>query len=165
MRYVKHKREKVGACTICQEFRDLTYDHIPPRIVGNTDPVMLIFALSAISGRPQENRPLISQNGYKVRSICRECNSTIGREYDPVIGKLCVDIKRYLGSPLTLPAEIALETVPARLIRGLLGHLLAAKLRPDECLVDQQIREFLADDHTSRLDPNLHLYYWVYPYP
>ncbi len=164
MRYAKSKREKVGVCIICKEFRELTYDHIPPRTVGNTDPVMLISALSAISGRPQEDRPLISQNGYKIRSICQGCNSTIGREYDPVIGKLCADIKRYLASPLTLPAEAAFETVPARLIRGLLSHLLAAKLCPDEFLPDQQIRQFLADP-TSRLDSNLHLYYWLYPYP
>jgi hypothetical protein len=164
VRYVKVKREKVGACTICKRFRELTYDHIPPSAAGNTDPVMLISAMSAISGRPQEDRPLISQNGYKIRSICRDCNSALGREYDPVIGQLCADIKRYLASPLTLPAEAAFDTKPARLIRGLLGHLLAAKLAPDENLVDQQIREFLAD-HTLALDPGLHLYYWLYLYP
>ena len=164
MRYVKHKREKVGACTICKQFDELSYDHIPPIAAGNTDPVMLVSAMSAISGHAQEDRPLISQNGYKIRSICRRCNSTIGREYDPVIGKLCADINGYLASPLSLPSELACETIPARLIRGLLGHLLAAKLRPDECLVDQHIREFLAD-HSSSLAPHLHLYYWLYPYP
>jgi len=163
VRYVKLKREKVGACAICKRFRELTYDHIPPSAAGNTDPVMLVSAMSAISGKPQEDRPLISQNGYKIRSICRDCNSALGLEYDPLIGKLCADIKRYLASPLTLPAEAAFDTKPARLIRGLLGHLLAAKLAPDENLVDQHIREFLAD-HTSALDPGLHLYYWLYPY-
>jgi hypothetical protein len=123
MRYVKLKRERVGACTICKQCDQLTYDHIPPVVAGNTDPVMLVSAMTAISGQAQEDRPLISQNGYKIRSICRECNSAIGREYDPVIGKLCADINRYLASPLSLPLEATFETIPARLIRGLLAHL------------------------------------------
>jgi hypothetical protein len=59
MRYVKQKREKVGLCTICKRFRDLTYDHIPPTTAGNVNPVMLVSAMSAISGRPQEDLPLI----------------------------------------------------------------------------------------------------------
>jgi hypothetical protein len=163
MRYVKLKRERVGACTICKQCDQLTYDHIPPVIAGNADPVMLVSAITAISGQPQEDRPLISQNGYKIRSICRECNSAIGREYDPVIGKLCADINRYLASPLTLPLEATFETIPARLIRGLLAHLLAAKLRPDEFVVDQLIRDFLSDP-TSSLASDWHVYYWLYPY-
>ena len=164
MRYVKQRREKVGACTICKQVRALTYDHIPPTVAGNVNPVMLVSAMSAISGRPQEDRPLISQNGYKIRSICKECNSAIGREYDSVIGKLCADIERYLESPLTLPSEATFDTTPSRLIRGLLGHFLAAKLSPDQCLVDDQIRSFLADN-SSPLNPSIHLYYRLYPYP
>ncbi|MBI4024172.1 MAG: hypothetical protein HY360_04270 [Verrucomicrobia bacterium] len=164
MRYVKQKREQVGACTICNRICQLTYDHIPPSVAGNADSMMLISALSAISGTPQEDRPLISQNGYKIRSICRDCNSTIGREYDQVMGQLCADINKYLASPLTLPAEAAFDTTPSRLLRGLLGHILAAKLSPDKCVVDKQIREYLAN-HTSTLHPDLHVYYWLYPYP
>ncbi len=164
MRFVKHKREKVGECTICRQIRQLTWDHIPPQVAGNVDSVMLTSALSAISGTPQEDRPLISQNGYKIRSICKVCNETIGREYDPVIGKLCDDVNRYLKSPLSLPSEAAFDTTPSRLLRGLLAHILAAKLAPTAGVVDKHIREYLAD-HTGRLHPDWHLYYWLYPYP
>lgn len=164
MRYVKHKREKVGPCSVCKQIRVLTYDHIPPSSAGNSDAVLLISAMSAISGHAQEDRPLISQNGYKIRSICGECNSHVGREYDPVIGKLCSDIQSYLGASITVPAATSFETIPARLLRGVLAHLLAAKLSPDAMLIDQRIREFLAD-HERSLDPGLHLYYWLYPYP
>jgi hypothetical protein len=164
VRYVKQKRDKIGPCTICKEIRELTFDHIPPSSAGNVSAVMLTSAMSAISGRPQEDRPLISQNGYKIRSICSDCNSTLGREYDPAIAKLCAAITNYLESPLSLPAQVAFDTKPARLLRGILAHLLAAKLSPDTCLVDQQIREFLSD-HTHSLGANVHLYYWLYPYP
>lgn len=71
MRYLKHKREKIGECTICRQTRQLTWDHIPPQVAGNVDPVMLVSAMTAITGHAQEDRPLISQNGYKVRSICK----------------------------------------------------------------------------------------------
>ncbi len=123
MRYVKHKREKVGECTICRRVALLTYDHIPPKVAGNVNPMMLTSAMSVLSGKPQEDRPLLSQNGYKIRSICRDCNSTIGREYDPVIGRLSEDVNRYLSSPLTLPARVEFETIPSRLTRGMLAHL------------------------------------------
>jgi hypothetical protein len=126
--------------------------------------MMLISAMSEISGKPQEDRPLISQSGYKIRSICADCNSTLGREYDPTIGQLCAAITNYLESPLSLPAQATFDTKPVRLLRGVIGHLLAAKLSPDTCLVDQQIRDFLSDQ-TRPLAPDLHLYYWLYPYP
>jgi hypothetical protein len=165
VRYVKHKhkREKIGSCTICKENRELTYDHIPPASAGNVNPVTLISAMSAISGRPREDSPLISQNGYKIRSICSSCNSSLGREYDPTIGELCAAITSYLESRLSLPDQATFDTKPARLLRGILGHLLAAKLSPDTCVVDQQIREFLSDE-TRPLASDLHLYYWLYPY-
>ncbi len=163
MRYVKHKREKVGECTICRGVGELTWDHIPPQVAGNVDPVMLVSAMTAISGHAQEDRPLISQNGYKIRSICKACNETIGQEYDPTIGALCASITRYLESPLTLPSAASFDTVPARLLRGLLAHILSAKLSPTTGIVDQDIREYLAD-HTRSLNPVWHLYYWLYPH-
>jgi hypothetical protein len=61
-----------------------------------------------------------------------------------------------------LPAQATFDTTPARLLRGILAHLLAAKLAPDTCLVDQAIREFLSGD--SPLAPNVHLFYWLYPF-
>ncbi len=164
MRYVKHKRQKFGECTICRQHRELTWDHIPPKVAGNVNPMVLVSALTALSGTPQEDRHALSQNGYKIRSICKVCNETIGREYDPVIGSLCGAINRYLASPLTLPAGATFDTIPARLLRGLLAHILAAKLSPTPGILDQHIRDYLAD-HTSSLHPDWHLYYWLYPYP
>jgi hypothetical protein len=164
MRYVKQKREVVGECTICRRVRKLSYDHIPPKVAGNVNPVMLSSAISVLSGIPQEDRPLISQNGYKIRSICEECNGTIGREYDPVIGKVCDDVKRYLNSPLQLPAAAEFDTIPARFIRGILAHLLAAKLTPSMGTVDEKLRQYLADPSVA-ISPDLHLFYWLYPFP
>lgn len=164
MRYIKHKREKVGPCTICKLTRELTYDHIPPSSAGNVSPVLLTSAMTAISGRPQEDRPLISQNGYKIRSICRECNSALGREYDPTIGSLCAEVTNYLKSPLNLPARVSFDTKPARLLRGIVGHLLAAKLSPDTSVVDERLREFVSDMSRPLAD-DWHVHYWLYPYP
>jgi hypothetical protein len=122
-----------------------------------------VSAVSAITGTPQEARSLIIQNGYKLRTICGECNSRIGREYDPTIGKLCAGVNQYLKSPLTLPAEAAFDTIPTRLVRGLLSHILASKLQPNKNLVNEQVRAYLKAS-PARLHPSLHLYYWLYPY-
>ena len=163
MRFLKQKREKIGECTICRQTRQLTWDHIPPRVAGNVNPVVLVSALTAITGQAQEVRSLISQDGYKIRSICKVCNETIGREYDPTIGALCSSITRYLESPLNLPSEATFDTVPSRLLRGFLAHMLSAKLSPTAGVLDQHIREYLSD-HTRSLNPDWHLYYWVYPH-
>ena len=64
---------------------------------------------------------------------------------------------------MTLSANARFDTVPARLLRGLLAHLLSAKLVPTAGVVDQHIREYLAD-HTRSFNPNWHLYYWLYPH-
>lgn len=40
---------------------------------------------------------------------------------------------------------------------------MSAKLSPTSGVVDQHIREFLAD-HSRSLNPDWHLYYWLYPY-
>jgi len=121
-------------------------------------------AIQAITGNSEEGGVGISQNGYKLRTLCGGCNSKVGREYDPVIGDLCSDITAYLQSPLMLPVEARFDTIPNRLLRGIFSHMLASKLRPNHNVVSEHIRAFLSSP-AGRLDPSLHLNYWLYPYP
>lgn len=106
---------------------------------------------------------IISQNGVKYRTICGTCNSKLGHDYDESLNTLNSTVSAYLQSSLHLPAYTYIKVKSARLIRSIIGHLLAAKLEIDESVFDVEARNFLMND-TASLPPNIHIHYWIYPY-
>ena len=74
-----------------------------------------------------------------------------------------LSITRFLKSNLILPSFVEIETKPTSIIRAVLGHLLAAKIEPDDSEIDKQIREFVFD-YESPIPDALNLLYWIYPY-
>lgn len=104
-----------------------------------------------------------SQNGIKFRTICKECNEFLGVNYDTVINDFASSVGRYLKSQLKFPETLHHKTKPVRLMRGILGHFLAAKAEFDEVLFDQQVRQFIFDEDEA-IPENIHIFYWVYPY-
>jgi len=108
-------------------------------------------------------RRLISQDGVKYRTICKKCNETLGHRYDPVLNEWNRKVALFLKSNLHLPPVVQFETKPTAIVRAVLGHLLAAKLTPDDSAPDSLIRSFLFDD--SQPIPNeINVFYWIYPY-
>lgn len=110
------------------------------------------------------DKPRESQNGVKFRTICRDCNNQLGIQYDAVINDFAIGVGRYLTSSLKLPAIINFRTKPARLIRGILGHLLSAKMEFESAVFDEQVRNILFDEK-AELPQDINVFFWVYPYP
>jgi hypothetical protein len=48
-------------------------------------------------------------------------------------------------------------------MRGILGHLVAAKAEYDQASFDVQVREYFFDESKS-VPSGIHIYYWIYPY-
>jgi hypothetical protein len=120
--------------------------------------------LQTLSGDPNKNKFVISQNGVKYRTLCEACNGRLGREYDPVLNEFANNVALYVRSPLHLPPIINVETKPQKLIRAILGHLVAAKSELDDVVFDQQVRDFIFDE-TASLPEEINVFYWIYPYP
>jgi len=163
MYYVKTKREKVGKCNICTKIKPLSWDHVPPK-GGISLSTMEMENLFHVFTRKKETRKIReSQNGIKFRTICKECNEFFGVNYDTVVNDFSISVGRYLKTQIFLPPMLHHKTKPARLIRGILGHLLAAKAEFDDVIFDQQVRDFIFDLNAA-IPENIHLFYWVYPY-
>lgn len=163
MHHVKTKRAKVGKCNICSNEKSLSWDHVPPK-GGIEISTMEMENLFHIFTREVDVRKIReSQNGLKFRTICKECNEFLGQKYDTVLNEFAMSVGRYLKSELKFPPLFHYKTKPLRLMKGILGHLLAAKADYDEVLLDCQVREFILDED-SVIPESINIFYWIYPY-
>lgn len=167
---VKYKGDKEGYCNICGEYSQLTRDHIPPQ--GCIKPTKVeLRTLSQYLSKPS-GKPTHSQSGLNILSICGKCNNNLlGTEYDPELIEVSkkaagmVRVQRELG--LSLPEKIDLDVKPQRLIRSVIGHILAAKLPirgepPISAPFPDALRSYFLDQ-SSNIPEELEVYYWVYP--
>jgi hypothetical protein len=160
--YAAHGSRKVGHCNICQEYGRLTWDHVPPQgstTVSEVEVDRLFFTFKEIA----KNRPKFSQNGLKYRTICASCNSRLGTDFDPVLKDFAGYIAQVLNSRLILPSLLYIPTRPTALARAILGHLLAARLYPEDQGFDGIVRTFLFDD-SAPIPEELSVFCWVHPF-
>lgn len=167
---VKFKGDKEGYCNICGQFSQLTRDHIPPQGCVKPTPVEL-RTLTQYLSEPSE-KPTTSQSGLNILSICGNCNNNLlGTEYDPELIEVSkqvagmVRVQRELG--LSLPEKIDLSVKPQRLIRSVVGHILAGKLPiagkpPISAPFPDALRNYFLNQ-PSNIPDKLEVYYWVYP--
>ncbi|MBU6390889.1 MAG: hypothetical protein KGJ87_08130 [Planctomycetota bacterium] len=163
MHYVKNKRDKVGHCNICTNSCSLSWDHVPPKGSIEISTVEMRVLYKTLAGKNEDLKIEESQNGLKFRTICRKCNEFLGHNYDPVIKDFAISVGRYLKSNLTFPNIIHHRTKPVKLMRGILGHILSAKVDFDKVQLDEQVRGFIFDKNAIIPD-DIHIFYWIYPY-
>ncbi len=162
MRYFKTKREKVGTCNLCREVRALSWDHVPPKGGIKISRMEMIFLLDLLGG---EEKPPVeeSQNGVKYRTICKQCNELLGVEYDPHLNNIARAVGTCLISPIDLPRHMDFEVCPQRLLKSILGHMIAAKVSVENTKFDRVAREYVLDAQAP-LPEEIHVHYWIFPY-
>ena len=163
--YVRVKRGKTGVCNICLTAGDLKWDHVPPQGGVEVTPLDQYTILERLAGRGSNPNRVITQNGVKYRTLCQNCNSNLlGGQYDRTLNDFALGVGRFLKTTLSLPTTTTLPTKPARLLRALFGHLLAAKAEIGHTRPDEAMRQFVLNP-TAALPPGLNVFYWIYPYP
>jgi len=110
------------------------------------------------TGKPSE-----SQNGVKYRTICKECNEYLGQNFDPTLNEFAQSVTTYLRTTIHLPKTVHHKTKPKRLIKAVLGHLVAAKADLEDTAFDRAAREYVLDA-SGELPRDIHIFYWPYPY-
>lgn len=161
MKYTKVKRED-SICNICQNTASLSWDHVPPK--GGID-------LSSMEVRNYKNSNFspnspnrdIMQNGLKFRTICNRCNSQLGSLYDISFNQFIKDAFSFAQTKLYIPQTILIKTSPTKIIKSLLGHLLATKTDNCNGELDILTREYLFNENAI-LSKEVHIYCWYYPY-
>ncbi|MGH8536216.1 MAG: hypothetical protein ACREXM_07055 [Gammaproteobacteria bacterium] len=106
-----------------------------------------------------------SQDGVKYRTLGKKCNSErLGLGYDPTLVSLSNNVRAYLESVLHLPSEMRTKTKPNRLVRCVVGHILAHGVGEHRAgtMIERLTDYFL--DESLPFPEELKLYYWVYPY-
>jgi len=156
---------KVGPCNICGTVGALTEDHIPPKGVARVSQVLMLNIVDLLSVQKPKKSGRISQNGVKYRTLCGKCNNErLGLRYDPVLIALAKDVRAYLESALHLPSAMHVTVKQNRLVRCVVGHLLAHGVdeHRNGSMIENLTDYFL--DESAPFPANLKLYYWVYPY-
>ena len=156
---------KVGPCNICGNVGPLTEDHIPPKGVSRVTQVLMLNIVDFLQIQRPKKSGRISQNGVKYRTICSQCNNELlGLNYDPTLITLTKNVRTHLESFLLLPTSMSLMIKPTRLVRSIVGHLLAHGVNEHRNgkMVANLTDYFL--DESAPFPEGLNIYYWVYPY-
>ncbi len=167
---VRFKGDKEGCCNICGQYSQLTRDHIPPQ--GCVKPTNVELRTLTHYLSQSSEKPVNSQSGLNILSICGNCNNNLlGTEYDPVlieVTKQVASMLRVQQKPgVSLPEKIDLSVKPQRLLRSVVGHILAGKLPisgepPISAPFPDALRNYFLDQ-SSTISDKVEVYYWVYP--
>jgi hypothetical protein len=96
--------------------------------------------------------------------LCRRHNTKLGIEYDPTLISLASELRRYVESKLHLPLTVNISVKANRLIRCIVGHLLAHGLNEHRNgLANTDLTDFFLNPKTQ-FPKNIRVYYWLYPY-
>ena len=164
MHYAKSKRkDKISICNLCREEKELSWDHVPPKGGIDLTPVEMNTVFNVMTGGKQQPKLRISQNGMKFRTICSSCNSYLGTHLDPIINDFALSVGNYLNTEIILPEEINHKVKPQRLMKAVLGHLVASKVEIEDTVFDQKAREYVLDIDAT-LPDDINIFYWVYPH-
>lgn len=162
---IETRGSKIGICNICGVYGPLTEDHIPPKGVLRPKQVEIMQLVDLMSIPRPTKTSRTSQNGVKYRTLCSECNNRLlGSKYDPTLIKFANEIKMFLTSNFHLPSSTLLQVKSGRLIRSVIGHLLAHGVGEHRTgtMINDLTDYFL--DENLLFPKNIRLYYWIYPY-
>lgn len=79
------KNTRQGICRLCKKTKELSFEHVPPKVAFNKNTkyysIPHIDVLTAPNPLEFKPKGMIQQGGMGYYSLCRECNSFLGRHY------------------------------------------------------------------------------------
>ena len=122
-------------CNLClNPVNLLSEDHVPPRCTGNNG--------EGIYSNCFTNLPILTiptsiySEGISYRTICHGCNNLLGSRYDKAISKLYGTV-RHSSKKLNIELKIR----PNAIMRGTMGHFIAAKTTHKMSVADEIFRQ------------------------
>jgi len=159
---IETRGPEFGRCNICGRESKLTEDHVPPKGCPKVGQARLMEIMAFLGSRQEKIRTRNFQRGITYRTICAECNSALlGQQYDPELISFLRKIESGLSNRIFLPIE--LTTKPNRLVRSVVGHLIAhgVGLHRTGSMYEDLTDYFL--DPRSSWPRSLQLFFWPYP--
>ena len=159
----KNRNKSPRICRLCGKLRVLSEDHVPPKgsLPYTSQEVRSIF--QALAGPEDTTKPTFVQNGVTFWSICKDCNNFMGHAYDVEINRFTASIREYLSNTRPLPQAILVPVKVKRLLKGVLGHLVAAMEDADLSDFDRIAAPYVLDPEAP-LPDSIHVFYWPHPW-
>lgn len=143
-----------GICKICGKEDYLTYEHVPPKGAfnsGKSETIRGDAFTSVISGDrlPWDTEGLrkdISQNGWKMLTLCKRCNNFTGRKYVPEYLKWVYGIYNFLGTEkIELDKKYPLKTSLFKPLNVLKEIIVMFCSNTALAQNDKEVKDFLLD--------------------
>lgn len=154
-----------GPCSICGTPAQLTVDHVPPKGIARGTAMEMRDLMDRLSVHEVQGKFQLSQDGVKFRSLCPRCNNErLGAESDPELLAFCNHAITVMRSTLALPQSFTADVRPMRVLRAIVGHMLATQSgRQPTGPMEEAMAEFFLN---TRLPPprQLECFYWPYPF-
>jgi hypothetical protein len=164
------------ACRVCGKVTNLSFEHVPPKGVGNTGRVEML-GIEDWLRREEEGADVkgtISQKGSGAYSLCRECNTRAGEFYVPEFQKLHgtgiqalseLDLESLDKQPTAGYVEMNITGVrPARLAKQIVTMVLA--ISPGGfALANPELAEYVRVPEKIGLPGRFQLYLALYAGP
>ncbi len=150
-----------GPCALCRSYSDLTDNHVPPEGVGNFGSWMAQSYLTASAADKELFYGRKFRGGIRFRTICRDCNSSLGGTEDKELIRLYEQAQKFVNSSLIVPSITTLSIRPNLIARGLFAHMVSANDNGVPCPFDIEARDIFFSRRPLRFS-SWNLFYWVY---
>lgn len=162
---IKSSKKQIGICRICGQEKELSFEHVPPRIALNktTRHVSVPHEEWTKIDNFLEYKPKgqVLQGGIGYYSLCRSCNSFLGQNYVrayerwvqggvEVISKYNVDLFKY----------IALEIEPLKIIKQVISMFISMN---DEWYLEAypELANFVKEPNSNHLPDKFRLFAYL----
>lgn len=169
---LQESRIEAGYCVICKSYGPLSFDHVPPQgsiTISKTEQLLITEVLN-VEEIPVKG--VVSNNGSKFKTICRSCNSLIGR-FDSEVAEVCREatgrIREYFSNLNSLHTHVFVNFDPVSYCRAMVGHVLSATTVkecgsiPDVSDYFSPLEDFVLNGNKAVQDTH-DFYFWFYPY-
>lgn len=156
---------QVGICRICKKEKNLSFEHIPPRVAFNKNTRYYSIPFDEFAKSPNflEHKPKgkIMQGGIGFYSLCRECNSFLNDNYVRSFAKWAnvgMDINSkfefdYIGLDIN-------NQNPFRILKQILSMFLSMN---DPWFSDEypELLEFVLNPNEKKLPDKYRIYHYL----
>ncbi len=146
-------------CNICLNDGELTDDHVPPKCTGNRGRYHYVSFFN-YTFDPNPTDYGICQNGIKYKTVCAKCNNEKLQFYDNAIAEL---YNNFNNVEVSNKLIVRLKIRPNGIMRGIMGHLLAAKSTHNRSKIDDLFFEAV-NEPNKRISKQLNFYVLPYLY-
>lgn len=152
------KEDGADVCNLCRNRieQGLSEDHVPPKCMGNKGKFHYVNYLNFCTQNKIDYYGIFN-GGIKYKTVCEKCNNEILYPFDTEIDKF---VKTFHESVADGNQIVGIECKPQLIIKGLIGHFLAASLSNSPSEYEMQMLAYFWDNQRFQDNVNIYLLYY-----